>query len=271
MPSSNAPSSSAGATATDLRNPSTSVNHSRTNRTSRSSSARSTKSSCLPMARSMSQRCYGELRDPARSRHGRSSARLRGRARGRRRPVQPSPSATASTNAEAHPAGQVASCVGGEPARRSSPAAARRLRPGLVSRTARAAPATRSGSVARAPVTSASSAARRPRRRCHPSTATPSRCRPERRARPRRRHVAGVASNAIGVVQAGRPLPRCDDRAGEALGSAAGTRQVTDPATLRELGSPARSRTGSRRSSAGPRARAPAAVSVDLVVGGLVQ
>ena len=50
MPSSKAPSSSAGATATDLRNPSTSVNHSRTNRTSRSSSARSTKSSCLPMA-----------------------------------------------------------------------------------------------------------------------------------------------------------------------------------------------------------------------------
>ena len=39
----------AGATATDFKNPSTSVNHSRTNRTSRSSRARSTKSSCLPM------------------------------------------------------------------------------------------------------------------------------------------------------------------------------------------------------------------------------
>ena len=49
MPSAKAPSSSAGATATDFRKPSTSVNQSRTNRTSRSSSARSTKSSCLPM------------------------------------------------------------------------------------------------------------------------------------------------------------------------------------------------------------------------------
>ncbi len=44
MPSANAPSSSAGATATDFRNPSTSVNHSRTNRMSRSSSVRSTNS-----------------------------------------------------------------------------------------------------------------------------------------------------------------------------------------------------------------------------------
>ena len=44
MPSSNAPSSSAGAIATDLRYPSTSVNHSRTNRMSRSSSVRSTNS-----------------------------------------------------------------------------------------------------------------------------------------------------------------------------------------------------------------------------------
>src|SRR5690349_13122897 len=50
IPSANAASSSAGATATDFRKPRTSVNQSRTNRTSRSSSARSTKSSCLPMA-----------------------------------------------------------------------------------------------------------------------------------------------------------------------------------------------------------------------------
>ncbi len=49
MPSANAPSSSAGAMATDFSEPSTSVNHRRTNRTSRSSSARSTKSSCLPI------------------------------------------------------------------------------------------------------------------------------------------------------------------------------------------------------------------------------
>ena len=49
MPSSKAFSSSAGATETDFRYPSTSVNHSRTKRTSRSSSARSTKSSCFPM------------------------------------------------------------------------------------------------------------------------------------------------------------------------------------------------------------------------------
>ncbi len=49
MPSSKAFSSSAGATATDFSEPSTSVNHNRTNRTSRSSSARRTKSSCLPM------------------------------------------------------------------------------------------------------------------------------------------------------------------------------------------------------------------------------
>ncbi len=47
MPSANAPSSSAGATATDFRKPSTSVNHNRTNRISRSSSVRSTNSSCL--------------------------------------------------------------------------------------------------------------------------------------------------------------------------------------------------------------------------------
>ena len=42
MPSLNAPSSSAGATATDFRKPSTSVNHSRTNRMSRSSRVRRT-------------------------------------------------------------------------------------------------------------------------------------------------------------------------------------------------------------------------------------
>src|SRR5262245_21599994 len=47
MPSAKAPSSSAGATATDLRNPRTSVNHSRTKRMSRSSRVRSTNSCCL--------------------------------------------------------------------------------------------------------------------------------------------------------------------------------------------------------------------------------
>jgi hypothetical protein len=54
MPSAKAPSNSAGATATDLRNPSTSVNQSRTNRTSRSSSARSTNSCCLSIGKSTS-------------------------------------------------------------------------------------------------------------------------------------------------------------------------------------------------------------------------
>ena len=49
MPSEKALSSSAGATATDLRKPSTSVNHSRTKRMSRSSSVRSTNSVCLSM------------------------------------------------------------------------------------------------------------------------------------------------------------------------------------------------------------------------------
>ncbi len=44
MPSSNAASSSAGATLTDFNVPRTSVNHSRTNRMSRSSSVRSTNS-----------------------------------------------------------------------------------------------------------------------------------------------------------------------------------------------------------------------------------
>ena len=49
MPSANAPSSSAGAIATDLSMPSTSVNHSRTKRMSRSSIVRSTNSVCLSM------------------------------------------------------------------------------------------------------------------------------------------------------------------------------------------------------------------------------
>ena len=44
IPSSNAASSSAGATLTDFRVPRTSVNHNRTNRMSRSSSVRSTNS-----------------------------------------------------------------------------------------------------------------------------------------------------------------------------------------------------------------------------------
>src|SRR6266513_2780809 len=47
IPSANAPSSSAGATAIDFSVPRTSVNHSRTNLMSRSSSVRSTNSSCL--------------------------------------------------------------------------------------------------------------------------------------------------------------------------------------------------------------------------------
>jgi glutamine synthetase len=49
IPSANAPSSSAGATATDFRNPSTSVNHSRTKRMSRSSIVRRTNSCCRSM------------------------------------------------------------------------------------------------------------------------------------------------------------------------------------------------------------------------------
>ncbi len=48
MPSANAPSSSAGATATDFRNPSTSVNQSRTNRMSRSSSVGARTRCCSP-------------------------------------------------------------------------------------------------------------------------------------------------------------------------------------------------------------------------------
>src|SRR3954452_22517940 len=49
MPSEKAPSSSAGATATDFSVPRTSVNHSRTKRMSRSSMVRSTNSCCLSM------------------------------------------------------------------------------------------------------------------------------------------------------------------------------------------------------------------------------
>src|SRR5579884_2266681 len=58
MPSSKAPSSSAGAIATDLRNPSTSVNHSRTKRISRSSSVRSTNSFCRSMSVRVCNACY---------------------------------------------------------------------------------------------------------------------------------------------------------------------------------------------------------------------
>ncbi len=47
MPSANAPSTSAGAMATDFSVPITSVNHRRTNLTPRSSIVRSTKSRCL--------------------------------------------------------------------------------------------------------------------------------------------------------------------------------------------------------------------------------
>src|SRR5688500_14953974 len=50
MPRSKASSSSAGVIANDLRNPSTSVNHRRMKRTSRSSTVRSTYSCCLSMA-----------------------------------------------------------------------------------------------------------------------------------------------------------------------------------------------------------------------------
>src|SRR5690606_21942554 len=53
MPSANAPSSSAGAMATDFSTPRTSVNHSRMNRTSRSSIARSTYSCCLSIGDSL--------------------------------------------------------------------------------------------------------------------------------------------------------------------------------------------------------------------------
>src|SRR5919109_452021 len=59
MPRSKASSSSAGVIANDLRKPSTSVNHRRMKRTSRSSTVRSTYSCCLSMARG---RCYQATR-----------------------------------------------------------------------------------------------------------------------------------------------------------------------------------------------------------------
>src|SRR5664279_2586731 len=58
-PSAKAPSTSAGEMATDLRNPRTSVNHSRTNRTSRSSIERKTNSVCLSMAHILPCLCFG--------------------------------------------------------------------------------------------------------------------------------------------------------------------------------------------------------------------
>src|SRR4051812_31876621 len=65
IPSANAPSSSAGATATDLRKPSTSVNHSRTKRMSRSSIVRRTNSCWRSMPASLGRPCYAavSLRD----------------------------------------------------------------------------------------------------------------------------------------------------------------------------------------------------------------
>src|SRR3954467_11978661 len=66
MPSAKAPSSSAGATATDLRKPRTSVNHSRTKRMSRSSIVRRTNSSCLPMRASSYEACVREITGPQR-------------------------------------------------------------------------------------------------------------------------------------------------------------------------------------------------------------
>src|SRR3954462_6404269 len=67
IPSANAPSSSAGATATDLRKPSTSVNHSRTKRMSRSSIVRRTNSCWRSMPASLGRPCYAAvtLRDNA--------------------------------------------------------------------------------------------------------------------------------------------------------------------------------------------------------------
>src|SRR5919201_1480439 len=59
MPRSKASSSSAGVIANDFRKPSTSVNHRRMKRTSRSSTVRSTYSCCLSMAR---RRCYQATR-----------------------------------------------------------------------------------------------------------------------------------------------------------------------------------------------------------------
>src|SRR3954453_17307183 len=62
MPSEKAPSSSAGATATDFSVPRTSVNHSRTKRMSRSSMVRSTNSCCLSMAAILGGRSRGSSR-----------------------------------------------------------------------------------------------------------------------------------------------------------------------------------------------------------------
>src|SRR3954471_15795621 len=57
MPSANAASISAGATATALRYPETSVNHSRTNRMSRSSRVRRTNSCCRSMLAMIHSTC----------------------------------------------------------------------------------------------------------------------------------------------------------------------------------------------------------------------
>ena len=65
IPSLNALSSSAGAIATDFRYPSTSVNHSRTNRMSRSSTVRSTNSVCLSMGHILPHRATRVRRGPA--------------------------------------------------------------------------------------------------------------------------------------------------------------------------------------------------------------
>src|SRR3954469_15171728 len=62
MPSEKAPSSSAGATATDFSVPRTSVNHSRTKRMSRSSMVRSTNSCCLSMRLILEGRSRGRPR-----------------------------------------------------------------------------------------------------------------------------------------------------------------------------------------------------------------
>src|SRR3954454_15415287 len=68
MPSSNAPSSSAGATATDFSTPRTSVNQSRTKRMSRSSNVRRTNSCCLSMMREPSSGSTVVPRNSARHR-----------------------------------------------------------------------------------------------------------------------------------------------------------------------------------------------------------
>src|SRR5205814_7321782 len=81
MPSSNAPSSSAGATATDFSVPRTSVNHSRTNRIWRSSSVRST-NSCW---RSTALQCDDGLLHADYA----ASPRLRGRASVQRAALDP--------------------------------------------------------------------------------------------------------------------------------------------------------------------------------------